>query len=1048
MTTDWKELQVLSRNRVLAHVPLGGYDSEEAALASAFPFPVDRTLGAYYKSLNGPWRFQLATSPAAGPAGFEQPPFDDSTWRTLTVPSNWQLNDTFDKPIYLNTHYPFEPNPPHLPDDNPTGYYRREFTIPELWNGRRIAIIFESVDSACSVWVNGSYAGYSEDSRLPAEFDITGFVTAGVNTLAVEVPKFCTGSYLEDQDYWRMSGIQRDVFLLAKPPVSFRDYKVRTTFDENYVDAALEVTAYITETADMAGYKVQLDLVDASSEMVSPDTISATVSDSSPMYADTTPERGAARLAATVAAPRQWSAEDPYLYTALLTLIDPTGVEVDWESVRVGFRQVEIKNRQLLLNGKRLVIRGVCRHEHHPVRGRALTEDDMEADIQEMKRLNFNAVRTSHYPNDPRWYDLCDQHGLYVIDEANLETHGVGALTSKDPAWAMAYLDRLTRMVLRDKNHPCIIGWSLGNESYYGPHHAAMAAWARAYDPTRPVQYESGNPPASVTDIMVPMYPSVEWIREVMADPNETRPMILCEYAYAKGNASGGMMDYWDLVDEFPSFQGGFLWDWSDKALEMTLPDGTKAWGYGGDFGCGTDYDAIGEDGTQVLNGIVAPDLDWHPGAHEVKYAQSPVRFEATPEDIAAGRVWIKNKRQFTDLSNLRIEWQLTREGVETMSGCVALPVKTAPGESTPIYIGVDLLALANDEAEWWLNINCRPKTKWDWVRHGDEIVSEQFPVKASSVIASEPVSVVRPFSVTENDASLAIRSDSCSVEFDKVTGRLSSLKANEVELLFDAPVECFYRAPTDNDYALGTGNNYRSRWRAAGIDRLERSVVSVETGVSEEGRVATVVSELRGTDPAAPISVTTRYTFVSASDVQVEVSAVIPDSLPVVPRIGVNLALHAPIDYIHWYGRAWYETYPDRKASAHIGRQGGEIRKQPYPYILPGESGGKEDVRWAVLSPSTKLTASRVLTGPALAIIGDPLVHLNATHYMIADLEAADHQHKLTPRPEVYVQIDGYHMGLGGRDGWTPNVPDRWLIKPGEYSFRYRLRALESAEV
>ncbi|HOS42617.1 MAG TPA: glycoside hydrolase family 2 TIM barrel-domain containing protein, partial [Armatimonadota bacterium] len=509
---DWENVQVLERNRELTHVPLGAYPDAETARRA------DRRASPYVLSLNGVWKFHLVDSPLRVPAGFAEDDFDVAGWDDLPVPSNWQLFDYPDRPIYTNWHYPFPPNPPFVPAHNPTGCYRRAFTLPERWAGRETFLVLESVDSACYVWVNGTEVGYSQDSRLPAEFNITPYLRPGENTVAVQVMRYCDGTYLEDQDYWQMSGIQRDVFLYSKPAAHLRDFTVRTTFDADYRDATLYVAAYLSEVPDLEQYRVSVMLYDADGEPVFAEPILTPVKAHSPMYGGLADERGCAKLEQRVAAPRQWSAETPYLYTLVLALLDADGNALDFESSRVGFRQLEITDRMVRINGRRLVVRGVDRHEHHPERGRALTDEDMRREIIQMKRLNFNAVRTSHYPDHPRFYDLCDEYGIYVVDEANLETHGVEAQLSKDPAWALAYLQRAVRMALRDKNHPSVCFWSLGNESYYGPHHAAMAAWLRLYDPTRPVQYESGYPGPAVSDILVPMYGRIPWLHEVLAD--------------------------------------------------------------------------------------------------------------------------------------------------------------------------------------------------------------------------------------------------------------------------------------------------------------------------------------------------------------------------------------------------------------------------------------------------------------------------------------------------------------------------------------------------
>jgi len=498
MFNEWEDPAIFERNRQPMHAPLGAYADAEAALHGA-PSP-------WKISLDGAWDFFLAPTVADVPENFYDPAFSTKKWKKIIVPSNWQLQkDCPDKPIYTNVAYPFEPNPPFVPVANATGCHRREFKLPASWKGRRVFLNIGSADSNCTVWVNGRDVGYSEDSRLEAEFEITAFLKPGANTLAIRVMRWCSGFYLEDQDYWHLSGLQRPVSLYAKPAVFIRDFAVRTRLDAQYNDATLEADVWVNDCAEMEGHNVRVELHDARGKKIAGAT--SPVCTRTNMYTLKDALRAAARFAMPVRAPEKWSAETPNLYTIVMTLLDPSGNAVDFERSRVGFRQIEIKNRQVLVNGRRLVVRGVDRHEFHPKKGRALDVEDMREAIVTMKRLNFNAVRTSHYPNDPRWYDLCDELGLYIVDEANLETHGVNADLSLDPAWMAAYMARAQRMVLRDRNHPCVCFWSLGNESGTGPHHAAMAAWIRRADPTRPVQYESYNPGPDVSDIMVPMYP-------------------------------------------------------------------------------------------------------------------------------------------------------------------------------------------------------------------------------------------------------------------------------------------------------------------------------------------------------------------------------------------------------------------------------------------------------------------------------------------------------------------------------------------------------------
>ena len=863
---DWENVQVLERNRELTHVPWGAYADAEQALAG------DRAASPYVLSLNGTWKFHLAAAPQQVPPDFFSDTFDVSAWDDLPVPSNWQLFDYPDRPIYTNTVYPIPAHPPFVPEQNPTGCYRRSFTLPAHWTGRDIFLLFEAVDSACYVWVNGVEVGYSQDSRLPAEFNITPYLHAGDNTVAVQVMRYCDGTYLEDQDYWQMSGIQRDVVLFAKPSAHLRHFTVRTTFDAHYCDATLAVVANINDVDAMETYHVEAMLYDADGKPVFAAPCSAAFSNRTPMYDGKGAEFACAKFEQPVAQPRQWSAETPYLYTLVLTLCDADGRAIDHESCCVGFRQIEIRDRLVLVNGKRLIVRGVDRHEHHPERGRALTDDDMRREIIQMKRLNFNAVRTSHYPDHPRFYDLCDEYGIYVVDETNLETHGVGGQLSRDPAWALAYLQRAVRMVLRDLNHPCVCFWSLGNESECGPHHAAMAAWVRAHDPTRPVQYESGFPGPAVSDIMVPMYGRLHWLPTVLADARETRPLILCEYAYAKGNASGNFAKYWDLVDREPSFQGGFIWDWHDKALTFTLPDGRRVWGYGGDLGCGTDYPAIGEHPTQVLNGIVAPDLTPHPGAWEVKQVQAPLSFSATAEGLQTGVISVKNKYLSLDLSHLTLQWDVTEDGRTLDAGTCALPV-VQPGDTATFTLPLQPPATITPGAEYWLNVRAVLTDATSWADAGHDITWWQCALPYHAEPAQPlPVDALPSLTLEQTADTLLINGANLRVVFNRASGLMTELRGAGKALLCSGPRENFYRAPTDNDFLLDNPQSYFRDWVDSGLDRLVRTATRVEAAqLSPSTVVVHVATTLQGTDDAPAVRIATRYTIYGNGEVAME---------------------------------------------------------------------------------------------------------------------------------------------------------------------------------
>lgn len=1044
---DWEDPGVIERHREPMHSPLGAYADAESARAC------NRRISPYVRSLNGPWKFHLAESPPAVPAAFWEDKFDVKGWGEIPVPGNWQLQKgCWDRPIYTNTAYPFQPNPPFVPEQNPTGCYRRSFTIPESWKGREVFIVFESVDSAFYVWVNGVKVGYSQDSRLAAEFRITSCLRPGENTLSVQVMRYCDGTYLEDQDYWQMSGIQRDVYLYSKPPAHIRDFCVRTTFDSNYENAVLYAAAYLSNIShlrrdrstftrlapilqhfekEFSRYSMEVMLYDAAGAVLLPSPVCAVFSEHASHVPDYNNEKGSAEIEIPVKKPRQWSAEDPYLYTLVFTLKDENGRSIDFESCRVGFRQIEIRNRQVLLNGQRLIVRGVNRHEFHPERGRAVTAEDMRRDILLMKQFNFNAVRTSHYPNDPRWYDLCDELGIYLVDEANLETHGVTRDLSLDPAWANAYLARATRMALRDRNHPSVCFWSLGNESFYGPHHAAMAAWLRRFDPSRPVQYESGNPAPDISDIMAPMYPNLDWVRKVMEDPAEQRPMIMCEYAHAKGNATGNFNKFWEFVDHYPSFQGGFIWDWMDKTLRFELPDGRKVYGFGNDLGENFDYQAISEHPSQVSTGIFGPDLAPHPGAFEVKQIQAPVAFQ--DRDIINRRLIIRNKYLFLDLSHLEVHWELTENGVAVQKGTLpALAV--APLQSAELEIPVQFPARGKPGAEYFLNLRVVLNRDFPWAKAGHELTWVQFavPIRKESLPFADPAALPE-LRLEKTRTQAVLCGNAWQLKWDTAGGRLDSWKVQDRELLAAPAGELFMRAPTDNDWILDLPHSYFKQWEASGLTNLRRKLCLFDICQMNSGTaLVRVVSELTGTDPQQPIRCELRYFVSGDGRISVEQEVLITEAFPHVPRIGMQFVLAGGLENVAWFGCGPWENYIDRNESAGLGLYQTTATNMMEPYLLPGECGGREATRWLEITDTA---------GGGVRVEGNPIFHFSALHYAIADLMSVEHVWELRPRPQVYLILDGWHMGVGGDTGWTQNVYPEYMIRPGNYRWRCDLR-------
>ena len=828
---DWQNPQMVGRNKEPGHASLMPFGSAETAMTC------DRNTSSFCLLLNGSWRFDWSPNPAAAPVGFHEPTFDASGWGSIAVPGNWQVQG-YGTPMYTNVQYPFPTDDlPRVPDeDNPTGSYLTTFSVPDEWAGRRIYLTFDGVDSAFHLWVNGQAVGYSQDSRLPAEFDVTPFLISGENLLAVRVYRWSDGSYLEDQDFWRLSGIYRDVYLWSVPEVHVRDFTVVTDLSRDYRDATLRIEAQVQNTgqAPVTGYSLEAALLDAGGEPVFVERLTCAV----------TVEDGAEvsiNLQREVSNPKKWSAEQPNLYTLQLTLRDPEGTIVEVESCRIGFRQVEIRDGQILVNGVPIYLGGVNRHEHDPDTGHVVSIESMVEDILLMKQFNINAVRTCHYPDDPRWYDLCDQYGLYLIDEANLESHGVWDRLSKDPTWELAFLEREQRMVQRDKNHPSVIIWSLGNESGYGPNHARMADWTHEHDPTRPVHYESGGD-APELDMISVMYPSLDRIIGMATDPDEIRPLIMCEYAHAMGNSCGNLREYWEAVEAHKRLQGGFIWDWVDQGLRRVTEEGVSWFAYGG------DYDEAPHDGSFCINGLVFPDRGVQPALWEYKKILQPVRVRAI--DLQSGKIEVLNRYHFTELCGLDGTWELVADGQVVQSG--DLPhLCTLPGRSERVTIPLQKPDIVPG-VEYWLNVRFALAQDTLWAERGHEVAWEQFkmPYEVPAVPALSPSNMPEVV-VEELEDGAVVSGRGFQVTFDRKTGTMSSWQVEGKDVVAAGPRLNVWRAPTENDEGQRE-QRAASRWREAGLDVLVEQVVGFEVSQPADGVASVQVQTVSSPDPNA----------------------------------------------------------------------------------------------------------------------------------------------------------------------------------------------------
>jgi beta-galactosidase/beta-glucuronidase len=1010
---DWRNPAVFARNKEAPHATALPYADEAAALAG------ERSASPYFRLLNGRWKFAFAPNPASAPEGFFREDYDDASWATIEVPGNWQLQG-YDKPIYTNVAYPFPVDPPHVPeDDNPTGSYRTTFVIPEEWAGRQVFINFDSVDSAFYLWINGVQVGYSQESRLPAEFNITPYIRPGGDTLAAQVYRWSDGSYLEDQDMWWLSGICRDVYLYSAPPVHVRDFAVRTDLDMDYRDAVLRLTAMVRNygTAEAQGLALEARLVDAQGRQAW----------ARPLVAAASVAPGAEAtlaLEGEVHNPRKWSAEQPHLYTLLLTLIDRVGNVLEVQTCKVGFRKVELRDGRLRLNGAPIYLKGVNRHEHEPDRGKAVTVESMVADIRLMKQFNINAVRTSHYPNDPRWYDLCDRYGIYLFDEADIETHGVWDRLTKDPAWKEAFLDRGVRMVERDKNHPSVIVWSLGNESGYGPNHKAISDWVHQHDPTRPVHYESAGS-APIVDIISVMYPPIDRLIALAETPGERRPVVMCEYAHSMGNSTGNLEEYWAAIRTHKRLIGGFIWDWVDQSIRQKTPEGESWFAYGGDFG------DVPNDGNFCINGLISPDRDPHPGLWEYKKVLEPVKVEAV--DLAKGVVKVTNGYDFSLLSGLDISWGLAADGQALQEG--SLPrLGLLPGQSAEVTVPFTPPE-AQPATEYWLTLHFALAEDTLWAEKGHEVAWAQF--RPSVEVAGRPVVLVDEMprlEMVEAGGQVALSAPGFSLALSKREGTITTWRQQGMELIKRGPRVAIWRAPTDNDANTWGGQKAAMRWREAGLDRLREVVEGVRVERAAPSAVRVLVrSRLAPPDRSQGFDCRYVYTIYGSGDVLLDVQVRPTSTLPPLPRIGLAMTLPGGLETFTWYGRGPQETYADRKEGARMGVFSGRVDEQYYPYIKPQENGNKTDVRWAALTNAA---------GVGLLAVGMPLLNVSAHHFTAEDLTAAAHTHELKRREEITLHLDQRQSGLGGASCGPGTLP-QYLIQPEEVRWSVRLRGI-----
>lgn len=1015
---------------------------------------MDRALSPFERSLNGEWRYRWAATPADRLPGFWKPEFDDAGWKDIRVPSNPEV-EGYGVPIYTNITYPWKPaNPPIIPDElNHVSAYRRTFTVPAEWSGREIFLTFEGVNSFFYLWLNGQPLGFSKDSRTPATFRITPQLKSGENLIAVEVFRWCDGSYLEDQDFWRLSGIFRGVRLWSAPQVRVRDFRVHTQLDAAYQDAEFSVELALQNHRSAAKpLAVAIALLDPSGRTVLERTASAV----------DVGANGAAelKLGGTVSNPLKWSAETPQLYTLLITTKDASGAVQEVIPWRVGFRSVEIKRGQLLVNGRPTLFRGVNRHEWDPDRGQVVTRERMIEDIRLMKQNNINAVRTCHYPNVTEWYALCDEYGLYVIDEANIESHGMGyeeATLAKVPLWGPAHLDRTMRMFERDKNHACILIWSLGNEAGFGENFIQNYEWLKRRDPSRPVQYE-GDRSTRVSDIVCPMYPEVDSVLNYGALPR-TKPFIMCEYAHAMGNSTGDIWAYWRPIYEGASYlQGGYIWDWVDQGLRTPVPASRKIerlenpkslpldpklgtfFAYGGTFGA----PGVATDGNFCANGLVNADRQPHPGLAEVKKVYQPIQIR--PGDLAKAEIELKNWNDFLPAEAwLTGAWRVTAEGRVLQEGALDR-LTLAPREKKKVIVPV-VPVVPQPGVEYFLEVRFSLRERTAWADGGHEIAWEQFKLPWTAVAPVLDASAAPRLAVTRSAEAITVNGQNFAAQFSTRTGLLVSLQSGGVELLEKPLGPHYWRAPVDNDRGNRMPNTDPAKgggapggmglWRDAHETWTAKGVDVQETG---RGAVKIVVDGMVGRFESRQQLTWT----VLGNGVVVVATTYYPHEKPIpeMPRFGMQTTVKAGFDQLTWLGKGPQETYWDRQ-DARVGLYRGTVAEQFFPYIKPQETGNKEGVRWIALTDAR---------GRGLLAVGDPLLSANALHPTTDDLYAATQKENFYPyqvpeRKTVTLNLDLKQRGVGGDNSWgaLPHHAHRLATWP--ISYRYRLHVLGGGE-
>lgn len=1001
---EWQDAEINQINRAPMHSSFFAYESVEAANKAV------KEKSENFMTLNGTWKFFWVENADQRPTDFFKVGYNDKGWDDFQVPAVWELNGYGD-PIYVNVGYgwrnQYKNNPPFVPTEkNHVGSYRREIVVPADWKGKDIIAHFGSVTSNMYLWVNGKFVGYSEDSKLEAEFDITKYLKPGQkNLIAFQVFRWCDGSYLEDQDFFRHSGVGRDCYLYTRNQKRIDDIRITPDLDSEYKNGTLGI-----ELSLKGNNNVTLELLDSHNNVVATKEV-----------------KGSGKVSAEMAVdnPNKWTAETPYLYTLRASVKNGNSVS-EVVPVKVGFRKIELKNAQILVNGQPVLFKGANRHEMDPDGGYVVSRERMIQDIQIMKKFNINAVRTCHYPDDPFWYELCDKYGIYMVAEANIESHGMGygeTTLAKNPIYAKAHMERNMRNVQRNFNHPSIIFWSLGNEAGYGPNFEAAYDWIKAEDPSRAVQYEQAHKDGK-SDIFCPMYYRYTGCEEYSKDDKYQKPLIQCEYAHAMGNSEGGFKEYWDLIRKYPKYQGGFIWDFVDQSCRWTGKNGKMIYAYGGDF---NRFDA--SDNNFCDNGLISPDRVPNPHMYEVGYFYQNIW--VTPGDLSKGEVKVYNENFFRDLSAYYMEWEVLKDGKVVRSGLVE-NLNVAPQQTATLKLDLGKVC---DCGEWLLNVKFVQKNRESLVPAGHVVAKNQLVLKeykAPSMdfknVEETNVAVVTPVANDDNYNCLEINGENFNIQFNKRNGYMDSYTVNGTQMIKEGAELSpnFWRAPTDNDFGAGLQKRYAA-WKNPGI-----SLVSMKHETVDNQLVVSTEYDMKNV--SAKLYIT--YTINNKGAVKVNQKMVADKNAKVSDmfRFGMQMVMPKSFENISYYGRGPVENYSDRNHSTDLGIYNQTVTEQFYAYIRPQENGTKTDIRWW-----KQLNEE----GKGLMFVAAAPFSASALHYTIESLDDGwekkqSHSNEVEEADLTNVLIDKAQQGLACEDSWGAIPLPKYRLPYGDYEFTF----------